>query len=161
MSSFSNLTWRNHFSLVRVEKRKMKSEDPGILRVLQINFKYNYSGGIMKNMMKNQSLVILGSLAGICLLGTVAFANPSLVPDHPGYPMKESKSPVSGVSTANDPGQENLYGQNALNAATKEYTKDMKTRRSGVPEANESESQNQMGERNQMKGHNQMSDQNK
>ena len=139
----------------------MKSEDPGILQVLQINFKYNYSGGIMKNMMKNQSLVILGSLAGICLLGTVAFANPSLVPDHPGYPMKESKSPVSGVSTANDPGQENLYGQNALNAATKEYTKDMKTRRSGVPEANESESQNQMGERNQMKGHNQISDQNK
>lgn len=115
----------------------------------------------MKNVMKNKSLVLLGSLAGTCLLGTVAFANPSMVPDHPGYPMKESKSPVSGVSTANDPGQENLYGQKALNAATKEYTQDMKTRRSGVPEAIESKSQNQMGDRNQMKGHNQMGDQNK
>ncbi len=113
----------------------------------------------MKNGMKHKSLVLLGSLAGTCLLGTVAFANPSMVPDHPGYPMKESKSPVSGVSTANDPGRENLYGQNALNAATKEYTEDMKTRRSGVMEANESENQNQIGGRNQMKGHNQMGNQ--
>ncbi|MDR4495981.1 MAG: hypothetical protein R3B74_16505 [Nitrospirales bacterium] len=102
----------------------------------------------MKNVMKNKSILLLGSLAGTCLLGTVAFANPSMMPDHPGYPMKESKSPVSGVSTANDPGQENLYGQNALNAATKEYTEDLKTRRSGPKETNQSESQNQMGDQN-------------
>ncbi|WNM60543.1 hypothetical protein [Candidatus Nitrospira neomarina] len=113
----------------------------------------------MKNVMKNKSSVILGSLGGICLLGTVAFANPSMVPDHPGYPMKESKSPVSGVSTANDPGRENLYGQKALEAATKEYTEDLKTRRSGVPGANESESQNQMGDRSQMGGQEQMTGQ--
>ena len=98
----------------------------------------------MKNIMKNKSMVLLGSLAGTCLIGTVAFANPSMVPDHPGYPMKESKSPVTGVPTANDPGQENLYGQEALNAATKEYTEDLKTRRSGPKETNQSESQTQM-----------------
>jgi hypothetical protein len=95
----------------------------------------------MKNVMKNKSMVLLGSLAGTCLMGTVAFANPSMVPDHPGYPMKESKSPVSDVPTANDPGKENLYGQEALNAATEEYTQDLKRRRG---EANRSEGQNQM-----------------
>ncbi len=109
----------------------------------------------MKNVIKNKSIVLLGSLAGTCLLATVAFANPALVPDHPGYPMKESKSPVSGVSTANDPGRENLYGQKALNAATKSYTEDLETRRSGAMGANESESQNQMGDRSQMGGQDQ------
>lgn len=109
----------------------------------------------MKNVVKDKSIVLLGSLAGTCLLATVAFANPSMVPDHPGYPMKASKSPVSGVPTANDPGQENLYGQEALNAATKEFTEDLKTRRSGIMGANESESQKQMGDRSQMGGQDQ------
>jgi hypothetical protein len=99
----------------------------------------------MKNVMKNKSMVLLGSLAGTCLMGTVAFANPSMVPDHPGYPMKGSKSPVTDVPTANDPGRENFYGQEALNAATKEFTQDLKLRRgAGLGEANLSEGQNQM-----------------
>jgi hypothetical protein len=109
----------------------------------------------MKNVMKNKSMVLLGSLAGTCLMGTVAFANPSMVPDHPGYPMKESKSPVSDVPTANDPGQENLYGQEALNAATKEFTQDLKLRRgAGLGEANQSEGQNQTGDQSKMGGQN-------
>jgi hypothetical protein len=113
-------------------------------------------GGIMKNVMKNKSMVLLGSLAGTCLIGIVAFANPSLLPDHPGYPMKGSKSPVTDVVTANDPGQENLYGQEALTAATKEYTQDLKLRRGGgLEEANQSEGQNQMGDQSQMGGQNQ------
>jgi hypothetical protein len=106
----------------------------------------------MKNVMKNKSMVLLGSLAGTCLMGTVAFANPSMVPEHPGYPMKESKSPVSNVPTANDPGQENLYGQEALNAATKEFTQDLKRRRG---EANRSEGKTQMDDQSQMGGQNQ------
>ncbi|MEO8326188.1 MAG: hypothetical protein ABI618_10080 [Nitrospirota bacterium] len=113
----------------------------------------------MKNVVKNKSIVLLGSLAGTCLMATVAFANPALLPDHAGYPMKESKSPVSGVSTANDPGQENLYGQKALNAATKEYTEDLKTRRSGPKGANESESQKQMDGQNQKMGKEHMTSQ--
>lgn len=106
----------------------------------------------MKNVVKNKSIVILGSLAGTCLLATVAFANPALVPDHPGYPMKESKSPVSGVSTANDPGQENFYGQKALNAATKEGNEDMKLpgQTDRLNKGNPSEKQNQMGRQDQM-----------
>ena len=97
-------------------------------------------------------MVLLGSLAGTCLMGTVAFANPSMVPEHPGYPMKESKSPVSNVPTANDPGQENLYGQEALNAATKEFTQDLKRRRG---ESNRSEGKTQMDDQSQMGGQNQ------
>jgi hypothetical protein len=111
----------------------------------------------MKSMMKNKSMVLLGSLAGTCLIGTVAFANPSMVPDHPGYPMKESKSPVSDVPTANDPGKENLYGQEALNAATKEFTQDLKLRRgAGVGEASQPEGQSQMNDQSKMGGQNQM-----
>ena len=105
--------------------------------------------------MKTKSMVLLGSLAGTCLMGTVAFANPSMVPDHPGYPMKGSKSPVSDVPTANDPGRENLYGQEALNAASKEFTQDLKLRRgAGLGEANQSEGQNQMGDKSKMGGQN-------
>jgi len=115
----------------------------------------------MKNMMKSKSMVLLGSLAGTCLIGTVAFANPSLLPDHPGYPMKGSKSPVTDVATANDPGQENLYGQEALTAASKEFTQDLKLRRgAGLEEANQSEGQNQMGGQNQMKGQEHMTREN-
>lgn len=114
----------------------------------------------MKNVGKDKSILLMGSLAGTCLMATVAFANPALLPDHAGYPMKETKSPVSGVSTANDPGQENMYGQKALNAATKEYTEDLKTRRSGVKGASDSENEKQMGDRTQMGGQDQMTGQN-
>ena len=108
----------------------------------------------MKNVMKNKSIVWLGSLAGTCLLGTVAFANPALEPAHPGYPMKATKSPVTGISTANDPGQENFYGQKALNAATKEDNENMNLRsRAGqLKEDNLSENQSQMGGHNQKMG---------
>ncbi|HNP28562.1 MAG TPA: hypothetical protein PKK23_05925 [Nitrospirales bacterium] len=108
----------------------------------------------MKNVLKNKSIVLLGSLAGTCLLATVALANPSMLPDHQGYPMKESKSPVTGLSTANDPGQENLYGQNALNAATKEGKEDMKLpgQTGHVKGGNPSENQHQMSGQDQKMG---------
>lgn len=42
-----------------------------------------------------------------CVLFTsaLAFGNPSMLPNHPGYPMGDAKSPVTGLSVANDPGQ--------------------------------------------------------
>jgi hypothetical protein len=72
----------------------------------------------MKKVLKIKTMIIAGSVAGLCLVGSAALANPSMVPDHPGYPMTKSKSPVSNVPTANDPGQEAMYGQKALNAAS-------------------------------------------
>jgi hypothetical protein len=85
----------------------------------------------MKQVMKNNPLFLLGSLAGTCLIASVVFANPSMLPDHPGHPMKPLKSPVTGQSLANDPGQNPLVGQNALNAAVEEGNEDMKLRTEG------------------------------
>lgn len=82
----------------------------------------------MKKVLKIKTMIIAGSVAGLCLVGSAALANPSMVPDHPGYPMSKSKSPVSNVPTANDPGQEAIYGQKALEAATSAGNEDQKLR---------------------------------
>ena len=37
-----------------------------------------------------------------------------LLPKHPGYPMDDAKAPVSGQSLANDPGQSDARGAEAL-----------------------------------------------
>mgnify|MGYP003694617239 CR=1 FL=1 len=42
---------------------------------------------------------------------SMASANPALLPKHEGYPMKNSGSPVTGQSTANDPGQPDARGR--------------------------------------------------
>jgi len=78
--------------------------------------------------MKNHPVVMLGSLAGTCLMATVAFANPAMLPDHPGHPMKPLKSPVTGQSLANDPGREPLRGQEASNAAINAGNRDLSIR---------------------------------
>jgi hypothetical protein len=54
----------------------------------------------------------------------MASANPSLLPKHEGYPMKNSGSPVTGQPTANDPGQTNASGEKAeLKAAAFDDTR--------------------------------------
>lgn len=117
----------------------------------------------MKKVLKIKTMIIAGSVAGLCLVGSAALANPSLVPDHPGYPMSKSKSPVSNVPTANDPGQESMFGQKALNAATREDNQDQILRsRSSLSEEERMkgnkmregqtgmEQENQMGKESQM-----------
>ena len=44
----------------------------------------------------------------------LSFANPSMLPKHPGYPMDKAVDPVRGQSLANDPGQSNAVGDKAL-----------------------------------------------
>lgn len=46
-----------------------------------------------------------------------AFANPSMLPTHPGYPMGKAVDPVHGQALANDPGQKNAVGDQALQEA--------------------------------------------
>ena len=70
--------------------------------------------------------VFLGGIAWV----TIALANPALIPDHPGHPMKAMKDPVNGQSLANDPGRSLWTGEQALKESTK-----LKNRR--VPEFNE------------------------
>lgn len=48
---------------------------------------------------------------------SLAFANPEMIPKHPGYPSKKEVSPVTGQPLTNDPGQTNAVGEKALQEA--------------------------------------------
>lgn len=52
---------------------------------------------------------------GVCL--SLAFANPAMLPKHPGYPGGESVSPVTGQPLTSDAGQTNQTGERALQEA--------------------------------------------
>ena len=56
--------------------------------------------------------IILGTVGVSCLVVSMAFAQ-AKPPAHPGYPA-QGKSPVTGQSTANDPGQTNAVGNATL-----------------------------------------------
>lgn len=60
------------------------------------------------------SLIIWGSPFVVGLVVSLALANPDMLPKHPGYPMGKSLDPVKGQPLANDPGQTNASGGNAL-----------------------------------------------
>lgn len=51
------------------------------------------------------------------LVSSLASANPSMLPEHPGYPSKKSVSPVTGQPLANDAGKQNAIGDKALREA--------------------------------------------
>ncbi len=62
---------------------------------------------------------LLATASAVMLLAvSPAFANPDMLPKHPGYPMGKAVDPVTGQSLANDPGQTNATGAGSLaNAA--------------------------------------------
>jgi hypothetical protein len=66
--------------------------------------------------------IILGTVGASCFALSMAFANPGTLPQHPGYPAK-GKSPVTGQSTANDPGQGNAVGNATLQISQEAGTK--------------------------------------
>ena len=67
--------------------------------------------------MKTSRLFATAS-AVMLLAATPAFANPDMLPKHPGYPMGKAVNPIHGQSLANDPGQVNATGAGSLaNAA--------------------------------------------
>lgn len=57
------------------------------------------------------------TVATLLAAASLAFANPSMLPKHPGYPMGKAVDPVNGQALANDPGQRNAVGDQALNEA--------------------------------------------
>ncbi len=63
------------------------------------------------------SLIISGICAGTLLSVAMAFGNPAMLPQHPGYPMGTAVDPVNGQALANDPGRGNATGEKALGAA--------------------------------------------
>lgn len=60
------------------------------------------------------SLIICASPFVVGLVVSLALANPDMLPKHPGYPMGKSVDPVKEQPLANDPGQMNASGENAL-----------------------------------------------
>ena len=62
-------------------------------------------------------MIIATIVLTVCLIGSLAFGNPSMLPKHPGYPMGEFKDPVLGVPTANDPGKKAPLPAEALQQA--------------------------------------------
>lgn len=63
-------------------------------------------------------IAVITCVCSLLLFGTVAFGNPGMLPKHPGYPMAESKDPVLGVPTANDPGRPAPGYQEAIQQAS-------------------------------------------
>lgn len=64
-------------------------------------------------------LLVTALVMSVVLTGSLAFGSPALLPKHPGYPMGEFKDPVTGMATANDPGQQAPSPEEALQAAAK------------------------------------------
>ena len=64
------------------------------------------------------SFILLALLAIVPLMSIPASANPATLPEHPGYPMEKAVDPVKGQSLANDPGQRNATGVEALREAS-------------------------------------------
>ncbi|GBL39429.1 hypothetical protein EMGBD2_06870 [Nitrospirota bacterium] len=60
----------------------------------------------------------VSTVSGVLFALSMASANPSLLPKHEGYPMKNSGSPVTGQPTANDPGQSDARGESTLLKST-------------------------------------------
>lgn len=63
------------------------------------------------------STIALITMAVAPLMISLAFANPAMLPKHPGYPMDKAVDPVTGQSLANDPGRANAGNKEALSNA--------------------------------------------
>ncbi len=57
--------------------------------------------------------ICIGTVCATTFAISMAFANPGMLPKHPGYPAA-GKSPGTGQATANDPGQPNAAGEKSL-----------------------------------------------
>lgn len=62
-------------------------------------------------------LMVVAVVISVVMTGSLAFGSPTLLPKHPGYPMGEFQDPVSGMPTANDPGQQAPSPDEALKQA--------------------------------------------
>jgi hypothetical protein len=60
------------------------------------------------------SIMPFVALAFVFLTASILFANPGMLPKHPGYPMGKAVDPVKGQALANDPGQANATGEKSL-----------------------------------------------
>ncbi|MYA28300.1 MAG: hypothetical protein F4Z24_03085 [Nitrospira sp. SB0666_bin_27] len=67
--------------------------------------------------MKSIRLLLI-AVAGTALMASMVYANPGMLPAHPGYPAADTKSPVDGTRTSHDAGQANAVGDKASMTAS-------------------------------------------
>ena len=67
--------------------------------------------------MKSIRLLLI-AVAGTALMASMVYANPGMLPAHPGYPSADTKSPVDGTRTSHDAGQANAVGSKASMTAS-------------------------------------------
>ena len=67
--------------------------------------------------MKSIRLLLI-AVAGTAFMASMAYANPGMLPAHPGYPAADTKSPVDGTRTSHDAGQANAIGSKASMTAS-------------------------------------------
>ncbi len=60
------------------------------------------------------SLILFSVMAFVLATVVLVFANPGMLPKHPGYPMGKAVDPVKGQPLANDPGETNATGERSL-----------------------------------------------
>ncbi len=65
----------------------------------------------------NSILCAINVIGSVLLGSTLALGNPGMLPNHPGYPMGDAKSPVTGQSVANDPGKSPPSQEESLHQA--------------------------------------------
>ena len=63
------------------------------------------------------SLIAIGMCAAVLFVVSGVFANPAMLPHHPGYPMGKAVDPVDGQALANDSGQTNATGERSITNA--------------------------------------------
>jgi hypothetical protein len=89
------------------------------------------------------SLILFTISAVVVLTSMPVLANPTMLPKHPGYPIQEAVDPLTGQSLANDPGQLNATGNNALIQAVS--FDDTRVMQSLSPNSNEQEAREKLG----------------
>jgi hypothetical protein len=65
----------------------------------------------------NRKLLTISVIGSVVFGSTLALGNPSMLPNHPGYPMGAANDPVTGQSVANDPGQSPPSQEESLHQA--------------------------------------------
>ena len=64
------------------------------------------------------------SVLCLAVSASIAWGNPSMLPQHPGYQMHDAKDPVTGLPVANDPGQAPLPAARAIEEAAAYHDKE-------------------------------------
>ena len=76
---------------------------------------------------------IVGGIITGCFVISLCWANPAMLPPHPGYQMDAAKDPVTGMPLTNDPGQAPLSSDRSLAEAAQYHDREIMQSPEGYP----------------------------